>query len=232
MSLDRSLTALESAIASLQAWFDRERVPALFIGGIAVSLVGRPRTTKDVDAVVWLPDHTEWAAFVEAGKLHGIVPRIPDCLAFALSSRVLLLRHAPSGVDVDVSLGALPFEETAIQNASLARIGTLQIPIPTPEDLVVMKAIAHRPRDMSDIETILDAHPDLDTAQVMQTFRLFAEALELPEIADDLARLFARCAPRSAPDPKPKGHGTASGARIAWTKATSGKQGQRRPRKR
>lgn len=99
MSGKSAQSPLDLAIAALQAWFDGERVASLFIGGIAVSLVGRPRTTKDVDAVVWLPDHTRWGAFVQAAKRHGIVPRIPDPVGFALGSRVLLLRHAPSGVD-------------------------------------------------------------------------------------------------------------------------------------
>ena len=43
-----------------------------------------------------------------------LVPRIPDAIEFAHETRVLLLRHAPTGIDIDLSLGALPFEEELV----------------------------------------------------------------------------------------------------------------------
>jgi hypothetical protein len=36
---------------------------------------------------------------------------IPDAADFARKNRVLLLRHSPTEIDIDVSLGILPFEE-------------------------------------------------------------------------------------------------------------------------
>jgi hypothetical protein len=89
-----------------------------------------------------------------SGKRFGIVTRIPNALEFAIQSRVLLLRHETSGVPIDVSMGALPFEEMAIKRAVQMAVGDFQIPVPTPEDLLVMKAIAHRPRDLADIDIV------------------------------------------------------------------------------
>jgi hypothetical protein len=183
------LKSLEGAIAALSAWFKEQQVPAVFIGGVAASLLGRPRTTQDVDAIVWLPDHEAWGPFLATGARHGVVPRIADPVTFALESRVFLLRHAPSSIDVDISVGALAFEEAAIEQARFADIGRLQIPIPMPEHLIIMKAIAHRPRDMGDIESILDAHPDIDTTRIVATVREFADLLDMPEIVEDLLRL-------------------------------------------
>jgi hypothetical protein len=65
---------------------------------------------------------------------------------------------------VDISFGALPFEEEAIARAVEGKVGKIRLPLPTPEDLVIMKAVAHRPRDAVDIEAVLDAHPKLDSA--------------------------------------------------------------------
>jgi len=89
-------------------------------------------------------------------------------------------------VDVDVSLGCLPFEEEAVARASFVRLGGISIPLPTPEDLIIMKAVAHRDRDLADIDGLLDAHPDLDVARVRRWVRAFADALEMPELFDDL----------------------------------------------
>ena len=61
----------------------------IVIGGIAVSLLGKERTTADIDAIVLLtlddiPDLLAVAA------LEGLTPRIADVVTFARRSRVVL----------------------------------------------------------------------------------------------------------------------------------------------
>ncbi|HRI62845.1 MAG TPA: nucleotidyl transferase AbiEii/AbiGii toxin family protein [Polyangium sp.] len=159
------------------------------IGGIAVSILSKPRTTKDIDVIAWLPDHEMWSVFLASGKRFGITPRIPNAFEFAMHSRVLLLRHDISGVPIDVSMGALPFEEIAIKRAKQVTVGDFQIPVPTPEDLIVLKAIAHRPRDLADIESVLKAHTSIDEKWIRATVQEFANLLDAPEIFDDLEKL-------------------------------------------
>jgi hypothetical protein len=103
-----------------------------------------------VDAVV-LVNEDRWQDFLDTGARFGFVARMSDALAFASQSRVLLIRHPRSGIDLDISFGALPFEEEAIGRASLVNIQGVKIPLPTPEDLIILKAVAHRPRDFEDI---------------------------------------------------------------------------------
>lgn len=158
---------------------------------MAASLLGRPRTTKDVDAVIWLPKE-EWEGLVRAARSHDIQPRISDALAFARQSRVLLLRHSPSRIDLDIALGAIPFEEQAIASRKIHRLAGLKVPLPRPEDLIVMKAVAHRPKDTVDIEGLLDAHASLDKRYMIRLVREFADALEAPEIAVDFEELLTR----------------------------------------
>lgn len=169
----------------------------MIIGGVAASLLGRPRTTRDVDAVVWIEDPKDWARFLTVAQAQGLTPRIDDPIAFAQRARVLLLRHEPSAIDIDVALGALPFEEEAIERASEGKLGTIQVPLPTPEDLVIMKAIAHRPRDVGDIEAVLSAHPKLDRSRIRRYVAEFAELLERPELLTDLEALMKK-APKPA----------------------------------
>ncbi|WP_437910797.1 hypothetical protein WME95_24215 [Sorangium sp. So ce327] len=58
-----------------------------------------------------------------------------------------------------------------------------------------MKAIAHRSRDMVDIESILSAHADVDEKWVVSTVREFAEALDAPELVTDLVKLLSQRTP-------------------------------------
>ena len=119
----------------------------------------------------------------------GYCPRLADALAFAARARVLLMRHEPSGVDVDIMFGALRFEEEAVARRTFVSVAGMSLPLPRPEDLIVMKAVAHRPRDLTDIEAILDAHPGLDVEQVRRWVREFTQAAAMPEIWEDLRRL-------------------------------------------
>ncbi|MDX2034389.1 MAG: nucleotidyltransferase [Blastocatellia bacterium] len=173
------------ALRSLFEWLDAERTPGTSIGGVAVSLIAQPRATQDIDAVIWLEER-EWGPFLETGKKHGIIPRINDALDFARKSRVLLLKHDVSGINIDISMGGLEFEREMIERSTRLLVGGLSIRIPTPEDLLITKAVAQRPKDMADIDAILIAVPDLDLARVRYWVQQFADALEMPEIADNL----------------------------------------------
>lgn len=66
MSKTESLAPLLAALRDLVAWLQAERVPGVVIGGVAASLLGRPRVTRDVDAVVLLDD-ARWEGFLAAG---------------------------------------------------------------------------------------------------------------------------------------------------------------------
>jgi hypothetical protein len=178
------------ALQSLFDWFESENVPGTSIGGVAVSLLAQPRVTQDIDAVIWLEEEY-WESFLEAGKKHGIVPRISDALDFVRRARVLLLKHESSGISIDVSMGSLEFELEMIERAVTLRLGALSIKIPTPEDLMITKAVAQRPKDLADMDSIASATPHLDVQRVRHWVKQFAEALEMPEIAESAERVLS-----------------------------------------
>jgi hypothetical protein len=182
-------------LADLMDWWQSQKVKGLIIGGLAVALLGRPRVTRDIDALVLLAED-RWPDFINAGTAFGFIPRHVDALAFARESRVLLLRHEPTAIELDIAFGCLPFEEEAVARAIVMKIAGVSVPLPTPEDLVIMKAVAHRDRDLLDIEGLLVAHPGLDVLRVRHWVKVFADAFEMPEIHDDLDRRLPRPPPR------------------------------------
>lgn len=185
------LAPLLAALRDLADWFAAENVSGMVIGGVAASILGRPRATRDLDAVT-LIEQADWESFLKAGARYGFQPRRPDALDFAEKSRVLLIRHTPSGIDVDISFGALPFEKEAIARRRWVEMGGVNVPLPRPEDLIVMKALANRLRDKADIEAILDAHPKLDLRRARRYVRQFASILETPEILSDFEAALAK----------------------------------------
>lgn len=182
---------LARAAAAVAHWLRRSGVPGALIGGVAAAALGRPRATRDVDVLVWLPLTRDWPAAV-ARLAPDLVFRPGGSLAFAEASRVLLLRHVATGVDVDVALGLLPIEQELVESARLSEDSGLALPLPRPEHLVVMKALAGRPRDLIDIEGILEVQPALDRAWVLRVVAEHADVLEMPELAAAVEALMAR----------------------------------------
>jgi hypothetical protein len=160
----------------------------MVIGGVAASILGRPRLTQDVDALVILAED-DWQKAIEAAAGFGIVPRIEAALEFARRSRVLLMRHAESGIDLDITFGGLPFEESAVENSQLHDVGGIHLKLPRVEDLLVMKAIARRPKDLEDIRGLLAAHPGADIAAARRWIREFAIATGMSDMLDEFDRL-------------------------------------------
>lgn len=172
-----ALGGLTEALRAVDAWLAGANVDFAIVGGVAASLHGKPRLTKDVDVVV-LADDAAWRPLVDRAAGHGICPRIDDALEFAKNTRVLLLAHRPSKIEVDLSFGMLPFESELVRRARIVQVGPVSFPLATAEDVVVMKALALRPRDVADIEGIVESNVDLDVARIRANLSQLSQALE------------------------------------------------------
>jgi hypothetical protein len=181
------LGALEALTRALQ----NANVPAVIVGGVAVSLLGRPRFTRDIDALVDL-EETRWPALLEASRLLAIVPRIDDPLEFVRRTRVLLLRHEPSQIDIDVIVGGLPFERAAVASGAWHALGGFDVRLPRAEDLMIMKAIAQRPQDLLDLAALIETHPEADLSRVRHWVREFSVAATMPSLLEEFDHLIAR----------------------------------------
>lgn len=170
-----------AAVRDLAAALSTLQAPSMIIGGIAVIARGVPRLTRDVDATV-AGGVMELPALLDALRPHGVVPRIPDAVAFASAHQVVLLRHEPSGVDVDLSIAWLPFELDAIAASERLDIAGTRVAVARPEDLIIYKAVAFRPQDQQDIERLLVVHgAAIDLSRVRRVVSEFAAALDEPE---------------------------------------------------
>jgi predicted nucleotidyltransferase len=178
------LAPLESLQNLLSQFNDR----GVIIGGVAASLLGTPRYTVDLDAVFLLSFEDLPRLLLEAANL-GIKPRIADAIDFAHTTRVMLLRHEISGTDIDLSLGILPFEIEMVERSQKVNVGAIQLRLPTPEDLIIMKAVAHRPKDLADIQAIATSHPHLDKERIRSWVKQFGEALDLPDLWKMISQL-------------------------------------------
>lgn len=176
------------AARQLQSFCDQRGWRSCFIGGIAVQRWGEPRVTRDVDLTL-LTGFGGEDEYVDA-LLAAWPARIASSKEFARRYRVLLL-NTPGGVGIDVSLGALPFEERVVSRATAFSFGPgLDIRTCSAEDLVVLKLFASRPLDIRDAEGVVIRHKDqLDWSYIEEQLRPLAEVKAEPGILQTLSRL-------------------------------------------
>ena len=160
-----------------------------FIGALAVQRWGEPRLTQDVDLTIMTGFGAE-PRFVD-DLLLGFQGRLPNAREFALEKRVVLLRSS-GGLPVDVSLGALAFEERVIQRASPYTINeSVALTTCSAEDLVVLKVFAGREKDWLDVEGIvLRQSNKLDRTLVWRELKPLLELKEDVAAEPRLTRLF------------------------------------------
>jgi hypothetical protein len=179
---------LYQAALDLQKYFEDNNLQFAFIGGLANLRWGIHRTTNDVDAT--LLTHFTGEENIVKSIMKIFPSRIPDGERFALTKRVLLLK-APNNVEIDISLGGLPFEQKMIERSTYSMFEeNVNIRTCSAEDLIVMKMFASRPLDIVDVEGILiRQYGKLDMGYIHSHLYELAQLKEEPELVDQFKTL-------------------------------------------
>ena len=164
------LAALAEALAAVGArWY--------LFGAQAALIWGRPRLTADVDVTVRL-EPEEPDALVRAFAQRGFRLRVDPGDDFVRRTRVLPFVFEPNGLPVDVVLAGPGLEELFLSRAVPVRVGSVTVPVISPEDLIVTKILAGRPKDIEDVRGILlERLPQLDLGTIRATLGLLEAAL-------------------------------------------------------
>jgi len=157
-------------------FLERRGTPFLVIGGLAVVAVGEPRTTADADAIV----------FVSTAEAEGLIRHAAEA-GFDLRIEMELARLATTGTmrlrrgrfQIDLITASLPFEETALARATREELFGMPLPFPSPEDLILLKVLAGRDKDMLDAAGVARRHGKrLDVGYLHHTLRSICELAE------------------------------------------------------
>jgi len=160
-------------------------------GAQAALLYGVARFTADVDVTVQLRG-ADPKELVRALSAAGFSLRVEGD-AFVEQTRVLPALHTATGIPVDLVLAGPGIEELFLERAEVHDLEGVRVPVARAEDIVVMKILAERPKDIEDVIAILAAHPgDLDLELVRSTLRLLEEALGQSDLLPALERALVR----------------------------------------
>jgi hypothetical protein len=189
------LGVVAAVLAEAVKALDRVRLPYLLIGGLASSLLGRPRCSTDVDLLVRPVDAPAALAALEEEGFRTERTN-PHWLYKAFRRDVLvdLLFQAS---------GALYVDDEMLRRSAMRAYRDVPVRVVAPEDLIVMKAIVHdeeTPRHWGDALSVVAAG-ELDWDYLLWraragprrllSFLLYATSVDLHVPREALRRLGA-----------------------------------------
>lgn len=175
------LADLSKVLASWGRWY--------VFGAQAVIAYGVPRLSADVDVTLQLePEESE--RFAADMKAAGFALRVGDP-DFVRRTRVMPFVHVATAMPLDVVLAGSGLEDEFLGRARTVELGTIAVPLIDPEDLIIAKVLASRPKDIEDARSLWRLHGDsLDANRIRRTLKLLEEALgqsDLVPIFDSVA---------------------------------------------
>ena len=138
-------------IVSLHEMLDSAGVPHQFGGAIALIWYRNPRATTDIDINLTLPPEAADPILEMLTRL-GVTVTPEDRAAIAGDGQA---RLDWDGSYLDVFFATMELHLEMAERSRLVHFGPVDIPILSPEHLIVCKAIYDRPKDWLDIEEMV-----------------------------------------------------------------------------
>ncbi|MDA0832616.1 MAG: hypothetical protein O2955_18995 [Planctomycetota bacterium] len=156
------------ALRNMADTFERMGISYAVIEGIAVRAYGIPRPTYDVDFILSVSREGFSDVFDAIEEQEFSVPevyrtgRVDQVAEMPLVKIRFYLKDR--GVDADIFLAETPFQQEILTRRQRAETMDGTLWLASPEDIVLLKLLANRTRDRSDVQDILFTQGQLDDA--------------------------------------------------------------------
>lgn len=166
---------IEQALLDFVGIFDELKLHYAIMGGLAIRAHSIPRATWDVDLIIAIERENLpelFAAVEERGYTvpeiyrGGWVDRVADMPI--VKFRVYL---EDGGVDVDVFLAEEAFQHELLRRSRPTDTDVGRLSVATPEDLVLLKLMAARPRDLIDVADLFFIQGPMDVVYMRRWAR-------------------------------------------------------------
>lgn len=178
-------------LADLVAALTPAGVGWYLFGAQAAIVYGAARLTADVDVTVRLPDAMSSQSLAHHLVDGGFRLRVSDP-DFIDRTRVIPFVHHGTALPLDVVLAGPGIEDQFLSRVHVRTIEGVQVRVASPEDLIVMKILAGRPKDLEDVRAVVAAlGTQLDRDYIGKTLTMLEQALS----QSDLLPAWRSCAP-------------------------------------
>lgn len=183
--------SLARAVRDLLDDLDEAGIAHMVVGGVALDALGVPRTTYDVDVQIDPEEGPEATASTVLGRV--VEERSHDPV---FDQDVLVVHSAINPVPVEIFLTSHWFTRQALRRRQAidSTVVGRPVPVPTPEDFLLLKAAfwvapsrsrRKAAQDGVDLEGVVDAHrDDLDLAYLEDNGEKLGVWDDLREVLD------------------------------------------------
>jgi len=167
---------IKKLLIKINKFLKRKKIPYMIIGGQAVLIYSEPRFTRDIDITFILEiDKIEW--FIKELRKVGIYPIPENPESFVKKTMVLPCEDRNTKFRIDFILAFTPYEIQAIKKRSKkVKIQNEFINFVSPEDLIIHKIFSNRPKDIEDVQNILNSVKKVDVDYIKKYLKEFEKA--------------------------------------------------------
>ena len=136
-------------------FLDAQKIEYFILGGVAVGVHGEPRFTYDLDLDLFIPKDKVPFFLTKAKKALfkvGVKEAIRNVQNFGT------FRMFVQDLQVDVILASTELEKSALERSRAVKLFGRSMQFPSPEDLILLKIIPGRAKDLMDAESIVLRH--------------------------------------------------------------------------
>ncbi|MGE0623787.1 MAG: hypothetical protein AB7I04_08785 [Pseudomonadales bacterium] len=161
------LTAVDIARRLADA-LEEARIEYAIGGAIALGYYANPRATVDVDVNIFVPPRDGLPAVLNVLGRIGFVADNPATVAQTAADDGQF-RGRIEGIRVDVFMPAIEYYASLTDRKREVRLLGKPIHVLGPEDLITLKMMFFRRKDLADVEAVLRGGEPLDLARVRKT---------------------------------------------------------------
>ncbi|MEX2316662.1 MAG: nucleotidyltransferase [Pirellulales bacterium] len=185
------MTDIPETLDLLVALLERMSLEYVVMAGLAVRSYSIPRATYDIDFTIAL-DHKRLPELFDALEEQEYVVPEPYRTGWVDTVKglevVKLKRYiGDQSLDVDLFLSSSEFQQEVLKRKRLVEVEGRKLWLVSPEDLILLKLLADRPRDLVDVADVLFMQGQLDVQYMRHWAAELGIAQELEQALADRA---------------------------------------------
>lgn len=145
------MTLLDDVFVKLVSFLNKEKFEYIIIGGMAAAVLGEPRVTGDIDVDILL-DKDNIFDFLEKAKKAGF--KVDKQRSAERAAKTSIFQIDYEDYHVDLIIASIDLEKDAFKRKKAITMHGVKAFFPTAEDLILLKIIPGRPKDLIDAENI------------------------------------------------------------------------------
>jgi len=130
-----------------------------FTGGIATNIWGRPRLTYDIDGIIKI-DNSKLDVFLKYLRKSGFTCNKENSIKLIHNLPFLTTKYRD--MFIDLFIARTEYQNEIFKRIKLIKYKNIKIPLVSIEDLILLKLISGRTRDIEDIRDIFRFQKQID----------------------------------------------------------------------